>query len=286
MNSPLSIFTVRHHFKRIADGYDQFAFLQHEVADRLLSRLDFIKLKPETILDCGARTAYTTNKLNQRYPHANIIALDISEALLQQNVTQDYAKLCADYERLPVTDHSIDLVFSHFALHWAEDLPQMIREWHRVLRPNGLLLFSTLGPDTLLQLRATSQTLGQPPRLHDFRDMHDIGDLLLQQRFVDPVMDRECLDLHYKCVNNLFDDLKYTGVSNARCDRPRGLQGKQAWQQFLEAYQQNWQLPDGQLAATFELVYGHAFMPQQFADSISSLGEVKIPVSALTGKPS
>lgn len=270
---------IRQRSNRIATHCPQTAALQEELADRLLSRLDFMKITPKRILDCGARSGYTTDKLKQRYPKADIIALDFSEKLLQQS--SHPFTVCSHYDQLPFPSQHFDLVFSHFAIPWVNDLPQMLRECYRVLHPESLLLFTTTGPDTLLELRASLQQLQMTPRLHDFIDMHDIGDFLLQTGFEDPVMDRENVELHYDHVNTLMNDLKHIGATNARFDAPRGLQGREEWNTLLNHYQQQWQLKNNDVSATIELIYGHAWVGERISASINAEGEAVIPISAI-----
>lgn len=270
---------IRQRSNRTATDYHQTAALQEELADRLLSRLDFMKIMPKRVLDCGARTGYTTDKLKQRYPQAEIIALDFSEKLLQQ--TSHPLSVCGCYDQLPFASQYFDLVFSHFAMPWVNDLPRTLVEFYRVLRPESLLLFTTAGPDTLLELRASLQQLQIKSRLHDFIDMHDIGDFLLQASFEDPVMDRENIELHYEHVNTLMHDLKHIGATNARSDAPRGLQGREEWNALLNYYQEQWQLETSCVAATVEVIYGHAWVGERTSASINAEGEVVIPISAI-----
>jgi len=124
-----------------------------------------------------------------------------------------------------------------------------------VLAPDGLVLFSTLGPDTLKELRAAAGAT----RVHQFIDMHDLGDMLVAAGFAAPVMDMEYLTFTYRDARQLLDDLRASGQTNARADRPRGLAGKGFLKQTLFKMQNQ---------ATFEVVYGHAWKgaPRKLAD--------------------
>jgi malonyl-CoA O-methyltransferase len=155
-------------------------------------------------------------------------------------------RLCADLELLPLAAEAIDFAWCNMALHWLSDPLPALREFARVLVPEGLLMFSTLGPDTLKELRAAAGA----SRVHAFTDMHDLGDMLVAAGFTAPVMDMEMLDIAYRDPASLLDDLRASGQTSARTDRPRGLAGRR----FSEALR-------AKLApkATFEVVYGHAW---------------------------
>jgi malonyl-CoA O-methyltransferase len=157
------------------------------------------------------------------------------------------ARVCADLARLPLAAGSVGLVWCNMALHWLADPLPAFREFARVLGADGLLMFSTLGPDTLKELRGVAGR----ERVHDFIDMHDLGDMLLAAGFGAPVMDMEMIELAYQTPAQLLDDLRASGQTLARADRARGLRGR-AFADKLRAA-----LPG---RATFEVVYGHAWI--------------------------
>jgi malonyl-CoA O-methyltransferase len=263
---------VRRAFDRAADTYDAHAVLQAEVARRLMERLDLVRLEPKTLLDVGCGTGTGTRKLVQRYPKASCIALDLSFSMLararngppfwkrllafNKNPTMDF--VCGDMESLPLKKSSIDFVWSSLALQWANRLEITLAEFHRVLRPGGLVLFATFGPDTLKELRAAFATIDDRPHVSRFVDMHDIGDMLMQAGFQNPVMEMEQMTLTYDTLRSLMQDLKRIGAHNADSGRPRGLLGREAWHRLESAYEQF--RHDGRLPASYELVYGHAWV--------------------------
>jgi malonyl-CoA O-methyltransferase len=276
---------ARRSFERSAARYDQVAVLQREIADRMMERLELIKIQPRTILDVGAGTGYATEALLKRYPKAHVFALDFAYPMLQQARRRGRwlrrpRCVCADAERLPLTDGSVDLLFSNATLQWCNDLDATFREFLRVLRPNGLLMFSTFGPDTLQELRGAWSRVDGYGHVSRFADMHDLGDGLMQARFAEPVMDMEYLTLTYSEVGDLMRDLKTLGAHNASSDRPRGLTGKArmaAVKQAYEAFRR-----DGRLPASYEVVYGHAWVPEQ-KPLAGEEGGVAVPLSALGG---
>ena len=262
---------MRRAFNRAAADYDAAAVLQREVCARMLERLDYIKLQPAHILDAGGGTGWGARQLAQRYPATQVIALDIAIGMLQiarshsswwRKLFSDAQQLqvCGDIEALPLASNSVEMVWSNLAVQWCNDLPATFVELHRVLKTDGLLMFSTFGPDTLKELRQAFNGVDQHNHLNRFADMHDIGDMLVDAGFAEPVMDMECLTLTYDDVRGVLYDLKRIGAHNATAGRGQGLMGKNAWARLVKNYERLRR--DGKLPATYEVVYGHAWKPQ------------------------
>ena len=262
---------VKRAFSRAALQYDAAAVMQREICTRMLERLDCIRQQPGIILDAGSGTGWGTRQLGERYPAAQIVALDIAMGMLQAACGNSswWRKLfvgnapryvCADMEALPVKTGSIDMVWSNLAVQWVNDLPATLKEFHRVLKVEGLLMFSTFGPDTLKEIRSAFKGVDGYNHLNRFADMHDIGDMLVAGGFADPVMDMEYITLTYNDVKAVMQDLRSIGAHNVTAGRASGLMGKTAWNRVLSNYEQLRQ--DGKLPATFEVIYGHAWKPQ------------------------
>lgn len=262
---------VRRAFSRAAGQYDASAVMQREVCTRMLERLDYIRMKPARVLDVGSGTGWGTRQLGERYPAAQVVALDIAMGMLQaaRGTSSWWRKLfagnaprylCADVEALPLAAQSVDLVWSNLAVQWCNDLPATFVELQRVLKPEGLLMFSTFGPDTLKELRMAFSGVDTHNHVNRFADMHDIGDMLLAAGFAEPVMDMEYITLTYKDVISLMKDLRSIGAHNATSGRASGMMGKSAWHRVLENYERL--RHEGRLPATYEIVYGHAWKPQ------------------------
>lgn len=254
-------------FDRAALHYDDVAVLQKEVGRRLLERLDYVRMQPQCVLDLGAGTGLCTTALSRRYKKAHIVALDIAPSMLQQarnkqtwlekTLTGKQRFVCGDADCLPLKDQSVDMIVSNLTLQWCPDLDHTFAELRRVLKPDGLLMFSTLGPDTLKELRQSWQSVDANIHVHTFIDMHDVGDALLRTQFADPVMDMETITLTYKDARTLMHDLKALGAHNASADRSKSLTGRRRLQSMLGAYEQFRR--DGVLPATYEVVYGQAW---------------------------
>lgn len=267
---------VRRSFSSAATSYDAAAALQNEVADRLLGRLDYIRLDPEIVLDVGAGTGYCSERLLKCYPKSKLLALDFAEGMLgvarkRGRILKRPVPVCADAGCLPIKDDSVGLVFSSLMLQWCHPIEDYFREFHRVLVNGGLLMFSTFGPDTLKELKAAWAEVDEGVHVHGFLDMHDIGDAMVRAGLSEPVVDAEYLTLTYNDVLGLLRDLKAIGANYAGAGRSRGLFGRKSLV-ALEAAYESFRDAKGKLPATYEVVYGHAWgapvapsvMPEQY----------------------
>lgn len=271
---------ARRSFEQAAQSYDAAAVLQQEVAQRLLERLDLMKLEPARILDLGCGTGHCIPELMSRYKSADIVALDIARPMLEQARRRGRwlrrpRCVCADAERLPFEGGSFDLVFSNLMLQWCIDIDAAFAELQRVLRPGGLLLFTSFGPDTLKELRDSWAQVDGHAHVNAFLDMHDVGDSLVKTRFADPVMDVEKITLTYPDVWKLMRELKQIGAHNVTMGRPRGLTGKSRMQQLVNAYERYRQADI--LPASYEVVNGHAWAASKSSEAMVSLERVKAP---------
>ena len=263
--SPLDIRWVRHSFDRAAATYDAAAILQSEVRQVLLERLDLTALTPRVILDAGAGTGHASRALTRRYPAARVIALDFALGMLRAAAAQrtwfrPFARVCADAARLPLADGSVDLILSNFMLAWT-DPGLVFAECRRVLAPRGLLTFTSLGPDTLRELRASWAGVDSHSRVHPFLDMHEIGDALVHAGLAAPVLDVERYTVSYTDVRGLASDLKAVGARNAAADRLKGLTSPRKFAAMRAAYERY--RHEGRLPATYEVVFGQAWAPAE-----------------------
>ncbi|MGB7904149.1 MAG: pimeloyl-ACP methyl ester esterase BioH [Steroidobacteraceae bacterium] len=261
----LDVRRVRDSFSQAAGTYDAAAVLQAQVRDELLRRLDVLRMEPEIVVDLGAGTGQATIALKRRYPHSRVVAMDIAHGMLLQarkcqTLLRRFDRVVADAAVLPLRDASVDMLFSSLMLQWCNDPDQVLRECRRVLRPGGVLHFTTLGPDTLVELRKSWQA-ADPGHAHvnRFVDMHDLGDALMRAGFAEPVLDVERYTLTYDDARSLMRDLKAIGAHNATAGRARGLTGKSTLARMLAAYERFRR--EGKLPATYEVVFAQAWCP-------------------------
>ncbi len=265
---------VRASFGRASNTYDAAAVLQKQVREEMLKRLDLVKINPHSILDAGCGTGLGSHALQKRFLKADIVSLDFALPMLQKTrKTKPYLGLiehiknlvsgrspkllCADIEALPISNTSVDFLWSNLAIQWCNDLDMALQEFYRVLQPEGLLMFSTFGPDTLKELRAATSSPHGNTSVSRFLDMHDIGDAMVRTGFSAPVLDVEVFTLTYDNARSVMRDLKSIGAHNATHGRARGLLGRD----FLKNLEANYEAfrHNGKLPATFEVVYGHAW---------------------------
>lgn len=254
-------------FNTHAKTYEQSAKVQHEIGIRLFERLQYIKIQPRYILDIGCGPGIFLQQLKALYPKAHIIGLDLAYSMLEiakskQTWRKKWSLVNADMTVLPFATGQFDLIFANQVIHWSLPLAKVIRELNRVLNTQGCLMFSTLGPDTFLELRQAFAAVDTYAHTNDFADMHDIGDILLREYFLDPVVDMEMLTAHYATLPQLLQALKKQGVRNINATRNRGLTGKQSWNKF-EHGMHALQTQQGKFPLTYEVVYGHAWKGEQ-----------------------
>lgn len=267
---------LRRGFERAAGSYDRHAGVQREVTARLLERLDFVRVDPARVLDLGAGTGDGAARLQARFPRARVLAADFAPAMLRRARAERGVRLAAacDAFRLPLAARSVDLAFSSSTLQWCEPLEDALAELLRVLRPGGLLLFATYGPDTLRELRAAQAAAGIAGGVNEFRDMHPIGDLLTAQGWADPVLDAEPLEASYASPEALLRELRGVGSRRAA---PGAPVSRGRFRAMLDAYPRG---ADGRVRATYEVIYGHALGPAARAED----GVATVPLEAL-GRP-
>jgi malonyl-CoA O-methyltransferase len=241
-------------------------WLHGEAARRMAERLTLVKLQPAQVLDWWASLGGGGAALRAVYPKAQIVAVEAAGAVAQpagtmpwwspRRWTQPQPGACAEAD---VAAGSAQLVWANMMLHAVPDPQAVLRQWHRALAVDGFLMFSTLGPGTLESLRMLYRAQGWPPPLAPFVDMHDLGDMLVQAGFADPVMDQETVTLTWPDAAALLAELRTLG-GNVDPARHAGLRTPR-WHALLLQSLGNLAGADGRPALQFELVYGHAFKP-------------------------
>jgi malonyl-CoA O-methyltransferase len=273
---------VRAAFDRASATYEAAAVLQSRVAEELLGRLEPFEFHPQVILDLGAGTGRATAQLKRHYRRSLVIALDLAPGMLHQadrhqTFFRRFERLCADAARLPLAAASVDVVFSNLLLQWCDPLDDVFAEVRRVLKPQGFFAFTTLGPDTLQELRSAWAEADEHNHINRFLDMHDVGDALVRAGLQEPVLDVDRTQLTYDDGMAVMRDLKSIGARNATAGRPRSLVGRKRLQRVLAAYESF--RKDGRLPATYEIVYGAAWGTAGRPASSAHAGEVRISPS-------
>jgi malonyl-CoA O-methyltransferase len=273
---------VRRAFDRASATFDGFSHVHAELRTRLLERLDVVRIDPQIVVDLGAGTGQGARALQDRYRSAHVVALDASSRMLErarrhQRFLRKFSRVAADAHRLSLKSSMVDLVFSNLMLQWCADPDQVLRELARVLKPMGLLTFTTLGPDTLRELRAA---WGEDHiHVHRFIDMHDLGDALMRAGFVEPVMDTERLTITYRDLDSLLRDLKGSGSTNLATGRARSLGSRVRAAAARTHYASR--AVDGLFPVTLEVVYGHAWASDRPRRSQAEDGTIKVPIAAI-----
>ena len=245
-------------------------WLHEEVASRMQDRLQWIKLQPESWAHWGAvRGGLKAHaQLALKYPKSVCFVAESHEIrrlyAIKKIVRPWWQQALwwrpATHFKLPPTS-GVDMLWANMTLHEAADPLGLLAQWYQALKVNGFLMFSCLGPDTAIELRAVYQQLGWPPAAHALTDMHDWGDMLVQTGFAEPVMDMERITLTYDSPEQLLQELATLG-RNFHTDRFANLRGRHWKTRLLEALSAHLKCgPDGRLLLTFEVIYGHAIKP-------------------------
>ncbi|MDT8410743.1 MAG: malonyl-ACP O-methyltransferase BioC [Wenzhouxiangellaceae bacterium] len=275
---------IRQNFGRASGAYADRALVQAEVGRRLLERLEGLRFEPKTIVDLGSGPGIQARELARHFPGAQLVAMDIALPMLHQAQTQRglfkkrFERVAADAHALPLAQSSVDLLFSNLMLQWCEDLPGVLNGFRRVLRPGGLLLISTFGPDTLSELKQASMQVDGQPRVSPFTDVQTVGDSLVRAGFVEPVLDTDWITSSYASPRDLFGELKAIGASHAGDGRRRGLTASATLKAIFEAYE-GFREAGGRYPATWEVVYASAWAPEEGAPIRSIHGGEQASVS-------
>ena len=255
---------IRNTFNTASSNYNDNAFLQNEIANRLAEKLKVISIKPQTIIDLGSGTGFLSEKTAKIFPNSILVCVDFAQQSLLEN--SQNLKVCANAYKLPFASNSVDFIVSNLMMQWCPDLTTLFNECFRVLKPQGLFLFTTFGPDTLKELKRSWSVVDSSAHVNNFIDMHDIGDQMLQSGFQSPIMEMENLILTYEKVVDLMHDLKAIGAQNV-ANRSKALTGKTKFKKMIEMYE-NYR-EDGKLPATYEVIYGHAWKNEKKLGAIS-----------------
>ncbi|MFZ2315362.1 MAG: methyltransferase domain-containing protein [Gammaproteobacteria bacterium] len=242
--------------------YQAAAIIAEEAGKDLLARLSLMTVEPKVILELGCGTGLLATELQKHYPEAKLLALDLSADMLAVAKSHCPLAVQADAYRLPLRSLSVDMVVANFLLPWCEDRQAIFQECRRVLRPGGVLIFTSLGPDTLREYREYLEGSSQP----HFIDMHDLGDELVHLGFADPVLDVDYYTTVFKSEDKMLAELKATGLLSLTP------------QYLLPPIESQW-------SVTYEIIHGHSWVPvESYTYGASTDGVVSVPLSMLRRK--
>ena len=278
-------------FGAASHSYDAAAMLQRDVRAELLSRAYALQLTPRVVLDLGTGTGDAAVQLKRRFRGAEVIAADISRQMLELSRRRSHwwrpiRCVEADARALPFETASIDLLFTNLMLQWVDPPDAALAEMRRVLRPGGVLLASSFGPETLQELRAAWSVVDDGVHVNRFVDVHDLGGALQRAGFIEPVLDVDRHVHHYADVRALMGELKSIGAHNVNAGRSRALTGKARFAKLQAAYEQQ-RIPAG-LPATWQVVYAVAWAPDpgsgEELGGSAIRGETRIGIDAMRAK--
>ncbi|MEJ2791558.1 MULTISPECIES: malonyl-ACP O-methyltransferase BioC [unclassified Pseudoxanthomonas] len=286
---------IRRAFSRSAASYDAAAALQHEVEKRLMESLDYFTLRrgqdaaaPSVVLDVGCGPAHAAAAMRKRWPKAQVVALDLALPMLREAKKQSgwwkpFQRVCADLRALPLAEGTVDVLFCNLSLQWVDDLPAAFNGFRRVLKPGGLLVCSTFGPETLQELRDAFAHADAVPHVSPFPQIAQFGDALMMAGFRDPVLDRDRFTLTYDDLPALMRELRAMGATNALQHRRHTLTGRARFTAAARAYEPL-RRADGKLPSTWDVIYAHAWAPPPGApirgqgEDIATVPLAKIPI--------
>ncbi|MDH3531291.1 MAG: methyltransferase domain-containing protein [Gammaproteobacteria bacterium] len=261
-NASLATADVQRRFDQAAPHFDDADFVHAVTRDGLLHRLQPMLVEPGTVVDLGAATGSACQYLSRRFGRSRVMAIDLSLDMLRQlrHKQARFSKTAAvqaNATALPLGDQSVAVIFANLLLPWIDDPAAFFREVARVLKKGGLLLFSTLGPDSLLELRKAWASVDTAAHVNRFPDMHDIGDAAVRAGLRDPVLDVDRLTVTYENPAAVFRDLTAAGARNCLRQRPRSLVGKGRFASMSQALADAGN--DTVIRLDLELVYGHCW---------------------------
>ncbi len=260
-------------FSARAKSYDHFAKIQKVVNERMIDRLDMINYFPKTILDLGCGTGLLSNLLRKKYDNAKIISVDFSFDMLNacKEKKLNTSLLCADIEDLPMKSMSFDLIISNFTLHWCQNLQKILYNVQNCLSEKGIFFFSTLGPDSLNEIKEAFLKIDNINPVNNFIDMHHYGDMLNELGFIDPVMDLENITLKFDDFFGAINSIRKIGA-NVSIDKPKKPLTKNEVNTIINSFPKSL---DNKYPLTYEVIYGTAWAKKSMSHDDS---KVVIPI--------
>jgi len=286
---PVSIDAVRYQFQRSLTDFDAHSAVFQSVSGQLLERLELLAIEPEVVLDLGCRSGYQLAALQSRYPDAKIWGTELAvprereklslfSQLFGRKKAPSYSIIESDPHALPFEDGSVGLVVSNLLLPWCRSPEIVFSEVARVLKPDGVFMFTSAGPDTLQEYRDLWSGIDTHTHTFGLVDMHDIGDALLSAGFAAPVLDRDYIQVDYPDVSSLQNELRALGGGNVATGRRTGLMSPGVRKQLSAACRSG-----ERFIVSLELIHGHGWKGELRPSGQNSDSEYKIPVDSLRG---
>ena len=248
-------------FNRNAKTYDEYSSLQNKISDNLFKKLDLIEVRPNFILDLGCGTGRNGRILKEKYQNIRLINYDFSINMLLQAKKNQHKLLgaesdfiCGDIEELSFSENTFDVIWSTSSLQWCNNLSDIFKKAKLILKPGGLFIFSTFGPNTLFELKNVTKKISNYQKTNNYLDITSIKDKLIKEGFIDPVLNSEEFCLTYKNINKLFLDLRKIGATSGFKRKKIGLSGKSFLKLISDGYKEY--SYDGNFPATYEVIYG------------------------------
>lgn len=255
------------------------------VVSELSDRLDVILREFKTVADIGTAGPLLSRSLSHHSRIGHIIHLSP-----QVEQGEELLTIAADAEILPFAPQSLDLAVSALTLQHINDLPGLLMQIRRSLRPDGLFMAAALGGDTLQELRqcfAQAETElqgGASPRISPMAGVKEYGALLQRAGFALPVVDREILTVRYSNLMKLFQDLRAAGLTNILAERSRRPLRRSILKRLEQLYQEQFSDPDGKLKATFEIVWLSGWAPHESQQKPLQPGSAKVKLADALNK--
>ena len=264
---------IKNSFSKRAVTYDSQSFIQKEVNNRLIERLDLIKHHKSKILDIGSGTGKLSQDIEEKYPSINVTSMDISFEMLQVHKKKNHNAKCVagNAENLPFKLSSFDTILSSLTLHWCTIDSDLFLNFYNLLKPHGLLLFSVSGPDTFKEFKKCPANILQKLRFNDFLDMHHYGDFLLNANFKDPVVDNEQITLEFSSFNQLLKSIRLTGTNITESSN-RARITKSEYNTIKSCLYND---VSNSFELTYDIIFGYALKPAKTLDKSGKLIKIK-----------
>lgn len=263
------------------------SFIESEINERLLEKLDFIHIEPESILDLGCGAGFGLSLLQQRFPKSNIKGMDINAKTLAhvaKNLPFKKQELtCTDFNApLPYPAHSFDLIIANFSLQGAKNIYDLLKALFEILKPNGILLFSMLAEESLKEFRASWEHIDQYCHHNPFISAKDMSNILQHSLFNDTVLDCEEITLEYSSVHNAIKDIQHFNEPLSLKNMRTTLTGKQRWQAFEHQWRVLFQQKDGKIPSSYHIMYGHACKQKKAQLKLEQSNEAKFSLAEIS----